>query len=310
MSPIRVTRHLIETLANTPKLLISGADFAQFVMNGLSRGMILFLIASGLTLIFGLIGLINFAHGALFTLGGYITLAVTVGSGSYWLGLLCAVVLVVILGLALERTLLHHLYENELLGFLATFGIGLVIEELIGLYWGNQTRLIDSPLSGSLSLGTITYPTHRVFVIAAGAVVAVVVGYLLARTRLGKEIYATAVEEDTAEIIGIDSARVYSVTFVLGVALAAFAGGLTAPITGMYPLIGLNYMLIAFLIVIVGGMGSFKGSLVASLIIGQIISFGSNFITPTYVNMGIFLAAMVFIVFRPRGFFGHKGVFE
>lgn len=279
-------------------------------MNGLNRGMILFLVASGLTLIFGLVGLINFAHGALLTLGGYITLAVTAGTGNYWLGLVLSIVLVAGLGLVLERTLLHHLYENELLGFLATFGIGLVIEELIALYWGEQTRLIASPLSGSVSFAGINYPTHRLFVIGVGAVVATVVGLLLARTRLGKEIYATAVDENTAEVLGIDSAKVYTVTFVVGVALAALAGGLTAPITGMNPTIGLNYILIAFLIVIIGGMGSFKGSLVASLLIGQIVSFGSNIVSPTYVNIGVFIAAMVFIIVRPRGFFGNEGIFE
>lgn len=290
--------------------LITGTDVLTYAMNGLSRGMILFLVASGLTLIFGLIGLINFAHGALFTFGGYVSLLVVQATGNYWVGLLLGVVLVSGFGLALERTLLHHLYENELLGFLATFGVGLVIEELISFRYGDQTRLITSPLSGSIDFGPIVYPTHRVFVIVAGAAVALVIALLLSRTRLGKEIYATAVEEDTAEILGVDSARVYTVTFVLGVALAALAGGLTAPITGMYPTIGLSYMLIAFLIVIVGGMGSFKGSLVASLLIGQIVSFGSAVFNPTYVNMGIFGAAMVFIVFRPRGFFGSEGVFE
>jgi branched-subunit amino acid ABC-type transport system permease component len=290
--------------------LITSTDIVTYAMNGLSRGMILFLVASGLTLIFGLIGLINFAHGALFTFGGYVSLLVVQSTGSYWIGLLLGVVLVAGFGLALERTLLHHLYENELLGFLATFGVGLVIEELISLRYGDQTRLITSPLSGSIDLGLIVYPTHRVFVILAGAAVALVIGLLLSRTRLGREIYATAVEEDTAEILGVDSTQVYTVTFVLGVALAALAGGLTAPITGMYPTIGLSYMLIAFLIVIVGGMGSFKGSLVASLLIGQIVSFGSAVFNPTYVNMGIFGVAMVFIIFRPRGFFGSEGVFE
>ena len=309
---VGVTADVTEFLAagGLDVLLFSGTDIVKFVMNGLNRGMILFLVASGLTLIFGLIGLINFAHGAMLTLGGYVTLLVTLATGNYWIGLVLGVVLVAGLGLALERTLLHHLYEDELLGFLATFGIGLVIEEVIALRLGEQTRLIQSPLSGSVSLGGIVYPTHRLFVIFVGAVVAVAIGLLLSRTRLGKEIYATAVEEDTAEVLGIDSTRVYTVTFVIGIALAALAGGLTAPITGMYPTIGLNYMLIAFLIVIVGGMGSFKGSFVASLLIGQIVSFGSNLVNPTYVNMGVFLAAMIFIVFRPRGFFGSEGVFE
>ena len=141
-------------------------------------------------------------------------------------------------------------------------------------------------------------------------VVALGVGLVLVRTRLGLEIHATANMQSTAEILGVDTARIYTITFVLGTALAALAGALTAPITSMYPTIGLDYITMAFLVIIVGGMGSFKGSFVVSMIVGQIIAFGWLVLSPTYVRILVFAAAMVFILYKPRGFFGKAEVHE
>lgn len=291
-------------------VLVTAGDLLTYTLNGLSRGMLIFLIASGLTLIFGLIGLINFAHGALMTLGAYGTMVLAGATGNFWVGLAASVLLVAVLGYALERTILHRLYDQLLLGFLATFGIALVIREALSLYFGSQSYRVGAPFPGSVEFLGIVYPKHRLLVTAIGAVIAVVIGALLTRTRLGKEIHATAYDPSTAEMLGINSVRLYTITFVLGVALAALAGGLTAPITSVHPELGLNYLLTAFLVVIVGGMGSFKGSFVASLAVGQIIAFGWLVVRPTYVLIFIFLAAMVFVVFKPRGLFGKKEVFS
>lgn len=293
-----------------PIVLITPEQFVIYLLNGFSRGMILFLIASGLTLIFGLIGLINFAHGAMLALGGYTTMVILQVTGSFWTGLVVATLLVALLGLILERTILHRLYEEPLLGFLGTFGIGLVLEELLSFRFGDQSHTIASPFPGAVDLLGVSYPTYRLFVILVGAVAALLVGGLLTRTRLGLEIHATAYESSTAEILGVDSKKVYTVTFVLGTALAALAGGLTTPITSVYPGIGMNYMIMAFLVIIVGGMGSFKGSFLASLIVGQIIAFGWLFVKPTYVQILVFVGAMAFIVYKPRGLFGKPEVFE
>ncbi|WP_435183581.1 branched-chain amino acid ABC transporter permease [Halobellus sp. EA9] len=295
---------MVETLFLTPN------DFVTYLLNGVSRGMILFLVASGLTLIFGLIGLINFAHGAMVTLGGYLTYYITGATGSFWIGIVSGILIVSLLGLVLERTILHHLYEEPLLGFLGTFGIGLVIEELIGFQFGDQSRSLASPFPGTTDLLGVSYPTHRLFVIVVGVAVALAVGALLAKTRFGLEIHATANASETAEILGVDSSKVYTLTFVLGSALAAAAGGLTAPITSLTPGVGMTYMLLAFLVIIVGGMGSFKGSFLVSLIVGQVIAFGWLALQPTYVEISIFVAAMVFILYKPRGFFGKPEVFE
>lgn len=295
---------MVETLFLTPN------QFVTYLLNGLSRGMILFLVASGLTLIFGLIGLINFAHGAMVALGGYMTFLITSNTGSFWIGILSGLVIVALLGLVLEKTILHSLYDEPLLGFLGTFGIGLVIEELIAFRFGDQSRSVASPFPGSVDLLGISYPMHRLFVIFVGVAVAILIGALLTRTRFGLEIHATANASETAEILGVDSSKVYTLTFVLGSALAALAGGLTAPITSLTPGVGMSYMLLAFLVIIVGGMGSFKGSFLVSLIVGQVIAFGWLVMSPTYVEISIFVAAMVFILYKPRGFYGKPEVFE
>ena len=290
--------------------LITADNFITYVLNGLSRGMIIFLVASGLSLIFGLIGLINFAHGAMLALGGYGTYVVLQVTGNFWLGLVISVVLVTLLGLALERKVLYWIYDEPLLGFLSTFGIGLVIEEALAVYFGSRSYTVQSPLPESIQLFGVSYPSYRIFVIAVGAAVALAIGLLLTRTRLGLGIHATANMQPTAEILGVDTSKVYTVTFVLGTALAALAGALTAPITSMYPTIGLDYITMAFLVIIVGGMGSFKGSFVVSMIVGQVIAFGWLLLAPTYVRILIFAAAMVFILYKPRGFFGKPEVHE
>jgi len=290
--------------------LITADNFITYALNGLSRGMIIFLVASGLSLIFGLIGLINFAHGAMLALGGYGTYIVIQATGNFWLGLVISVVLVTVLGYVLERKVLYWLYDEPLLGFLGTFGLGLVIEEALAVYFGSRSYTIPSPLPESIELLGVTYPSYRLFVILVGAIVALGIGLLLTRTRLGLEIHATANRQPTAEILGVDTARIYTITFVLGTALAALAGALTAPITSMYPTIGLDYITMAFLVIIVGGMGSFKGSFVVSMIVGQVIAFGWLLTAPTYVRILIFAAAMVFILYKPRGFFGKPEVHE
>jgi len=290
--------------------LITVDNFVTYALNGLSRGMIIFLVASGLSLIFGLIGLINFAHGAMLALGGYGTYVILQVMGNFWLGLVISVALVALLGFALERKVLYWIYDEPLLGFLSTFGIGLVIEEALAVYFGSRSYTVPSPLPESAQLLGVSYPSYRLFVIAVGAAVALGVGALLTKTRLGLEIHATANRQPTAEILGIDTARIYTITFVLGTALAALAGALTAPITSMYPTIGLDYITMAFLVIIVGGMGSFKGSFVVSMIVGQIIAFGWLLLEPTYVRILVFAAAMVFILYKPRGFYGKPEVHE
>jgi branched-subunit amino acid ABC-type transport system permease component len=294
----------------SPAQILNPNDLAVFALNGLSLGMILFMMASGLTLIFGLIGLVNFAHGVLFTLGGYLTMVTVSYTGSYWLGIIVGTIVVGTFGLVLERTLLNHLYDEVLLGFLATFGIWLVLEEMIRFIWGGQGYSVKSPLSGSTTMLGFSYSTHRLFIIVIGILVVALIGGLLRYTRIGLEIHATATNADTAETLGIPTSKINSLVFFIGIALAALAGGLITPVTSVFPTLGIQYMLIAFLIVIVGGMGSFVGSFVASIAIGLITSFGTLVLAPTYVNISVFVLAMIFILVRPNGIFGTTGVLE
>jgi branched-subunit amino acid ABC-type transport system permease component len=294
----------------SPAQILNPNDLAVFALNGLSLGMILFMMASGLTLIFGLIGLVNFAHGVLFTLGGYLTMVTVSYTGSYWLGIIVGTIVVGTFGLVLERTLLNHLYDEVLLGFLATFGIWLVLEEMIRFIWGGQGYSVKSPLSGSTTMLGFSYSTHRLFIIVVGILVVALIGGLLRYTRIGLEIHATATNADTAETLGIPTSKINSLVFFIGIALAALAGGLITPVTSVFPTLGIQYMLIAFLIVIVGGMGSFVGSFVASIAIGLITSFGTLLLAPTYVNISVFVLAMIFILVRPNGIFGTTGVLE
>jgi branched-subunit amino acid ABC-type transport system permease component len=294
----------------SPAQILNPNDLAVFALNGLSLGMILFMMASGLTLIFGLIGLVNFAHGVLFTLGGYLTMVTVSYTGSYWLGIIVGTIVVGTFGLVLERTLLNHLYDEVLLGFLATFGIWLVLEEMIRFIWGGQGYSVKSPLSGSTTMLGFSYSTHRLFIIVVGILVVALIGGLLRYTRIGLEIHATATNADTAETLGIPTSKINSLVFFIGIALAALAGGLITPVTSVFPTLGIQYMLIAFLIVIVGGMGSFVGSFVASIAIGLITSFGTLVLAPTYVNISVFVLAMIFILVRPNGIFGTTGVLE
>ena len=286
-------------------------NWSVVILNGLSRGMLIFLVASGLTLIYGLVGLINFAHGAMFTAGAYVLLAFMGVFDNFWLALVGGVIVVGLLGLALERTLLKSLYDREpLLGFLATFGIGLVIIELTSLIWGSQSYTMQAPISGSLKLTGVTFPLYRLFIIGIGAAVAILVGSLLRYTHFGISIYATTVDSDTAQLLGTNTTRIYSAVFFLGTVLAAFAGGLIMPITTVYPTLGLEYMLIAFLVITIGGMGSFKGAFITSILAGEIISLGSQLIQPTYAKIAVFAFAMVFLLVRPTGFYGKHKVLE
>lgn len=292
-------------------LALSGPEIVRLFLNGISRGMIIFLTASGLTLIFGLVGLINFTHGTLFTMAGYITMSTVQFTGNFWLGLILGIATVCALGFVLERSMLNRLYDEPLLGFLATFGIGpLILRETLKTIYGGQTYGVPNPIPGSISAGPITYPNYRLFIILVGGAVAILVGALLKQTRFGMEIYATTVDTETAEFLGTNTKWIFTATFVLGVGLAALAGGLMTPITGVYPELGLGFMLIAFLVIILGGMGSFKGSFVASILAGIIISFGAAYIRPTYATMAVFFLAMIVILFKPTGFYGREKVLE
>jgi len=269
---------------------------------------LLFLISIGLTLIFGIMRIVNFAHGALYMLGAYAGFTIAAWTGSYWLALVLAPVAVAVIGVGLEAVALRPLYRREHGAFLlVTFGLALVIGEAIRLGWGPGPRRLPIPaaLAGSVSILGAPFPAYRLFLAATGVVVAVALWQFLARTRLGLVIRATAQNAEMVHALGVDVSLVRAGVFGLGCGLAALGGVMATPLVSAYLGMGTNAVVDAFVIVIIGGMGSFGGSIVGSLLIGLVQTFG-NFYFPDLALAAIYLAMIAVLVLRPRGLFGQE----
>lgn len=280
------------------------------LLNGLSRAMLLFLIASGLSLIFGLMGVINFAHGVLYALGGYVGVAVLQFSESFWLALVVAPFLVMFLGITIEYFGVRPLYDREpVFQMLLTFGIAVVLEELIKLIWGTSPKSLPAAdgLVGTTPLGVTIYPTYRLFIIVMGFVVAAGLWTFLQRTRVGMIVRAGTLDSEMVEIMGINVRRMFTLMFGLGTALAALGGIVAGPLISVYPAMGTEILIEAFIVVVVGGLGSIRGSLAGALIIGMANGFGAYYVSK-YVGFILF-AIMIFVLLtRPYGIFGKPGV--
>jgi branched-chain amino acid transport system permease protein len=269
---------------------------------------LLFLISIGLTLIFGIMRIVNFAHGALYMLGAYAGFTIAAWTGSYWLALVLAPLAVAVIGVGLEAVALRPLYRREHGAFLlVTFGLALVIGEAIRLGWGPGPRRLPIPaaLSGSVSILGAPFPAYRLFLAIVGVVVAVALWQFLARTRLGLLIRATAQNAEMVHALGVDVSLVRAGVFGLGCGLAALGGVMATPLVSAYLGMGTNAVVDAFVIVIIGGMGSFGGSIVGSLLIGLVQTFG-NFYFPDLALAAIYLAMIAVLVLRPRGLFGQE----
>ncbi|HJT05470.1 MAG TPA: branched-chain amino acid ABC transporter permease, partial [Stellaceae bacterium] len=234
------------------------------VLNGVQYGLLLFLVASGLTLIFGIMRIINLAHGSFYMVGAYLAFALAERTGSLWLAILIAVPLSVLLGFVLELLLFRLLYTRDhLYQVLLTYGLILVFEELRSLLFGDDVHGVAVPtvLDFSLPLTpTLSYPVYRLFMSAVCLVVAGALYLVIGRTRLGMTIRAGAVNREMVELLGIDIARVYGIVFALGVALAALAGMIAAPAASVFPGMGNQVLIVSFVVVVIGGIGSIKGA--------------------------------------------------
>jgi branched-chain amino acid transport system permease protein len=267
---------------------------------------LLFLISIGLTLIFGIMRIVNFAHGAVYMLGAYAGFTIAAWTGSYWLALVLAPLAVAAIGIVLEAVALRPLYRREHGAFLlVTFGLALVIGEAIRLGWGPDPRRLPIPpaLAGSVTILGASFPTYRLFLAVTGAVVAVALWQFLARTRLGLLIRATSQNAEMVHALGVDVQVVRAGVFGLGCGLAALGGVMATPLVSAHLGMGVNVVVDAFVIVIIGGMGSFGGSIVGSLLIGLVQTFG-NFYLPDLALAAIYLTMIAVLVLRPRGLFG------
>ena len=279
--------------------------FAQ-ALNGLSYGILLFLLSVGLTLIFGMLDVVNLAHGSLYMLGAYAGLTVIAITGDFWLALLLAPIAVGLVGLVIERICLRPLYRRGALDqVLLTFGLVYLFEDLVKWIWGGRIRSIAPPamFSGSVTIWGATVPSYRLFVIAFGIAVAALLWLLIERTRLGAIIRAGVFDAEMASGMGIDTERVFSAVFGFGAALAGLSGVIAGPIQSAQPPMGATILIPALIVVVVGGLGSLKGSFVGSLVIGQAETFGKAWL-PGLSMLMIYAVMVAILLLRPQGLFG------
>jgi branched-chain amino acid transport system permease protein len=283
------------------------AVLTEFLLNGLVLGALYVLMALGLSIIFGMVGVINFAHGALFTLGAYTAYQVQ-GALGFAGALIVAPVLVGVLGMLIEATLLRRLYvEDPLQGLLLTFGLAMVLEQGIRLVWGLSPKQFAVPpgLAGALALGALTYSKYRSFILLAVVLLIVGLVLFLQKTAIGTIVRAGSRDPMMVRLLGISLTPVLTLVFGLGVALAALAGVLSAPLAGVQPAMGVNVGTAAFVVVTIGGLGSLAGAIVSGLLVGQVVSL-SIYFQPRAAEASMYVLMAVILLLRPRGLMGER----
>ncbi len=282
------------------------------IFNGLILGLIFVLIASGLSLIFGVLGVINFAHGDLLVVGTYSAWAASKATGSFFLGVAVATVVVAAIGLLIERSMLQFTYtRSPILQFLLTLGIAEILREGVQIIWGRQNKIFQLPDwgTGSVDLVLFSYPVYRLFVIAVTLIILLGLYLFLNRTDIGIVIRAASRDRDMTGALGVNVERVFIIVFVLGAALAGIAGALIGPIRSVSPTLGVDLLIPSFVVVIIGGLGSLRGSIIGGLIVGQILVLSSFFFSG-FGRVLVFASMAVVLLLRPRGLYGREGMFD
>ena len=291
-------------------------------LNGLQFGLMLFLLAAGLTLVFGIMDCINLAHGSLYMVGAYCVAAAAQAADSFWIGLAAGVAGTALLGLLLELSLFRRLYRRDHLSqVLATFALILIANETVRMIWGAQPVMLNAPeaLAGPLEIAGFSYPAYRLVIIAFGLAVAGLLYLLVARSRVGMWVRAGAANREMTEALGIDVERLFTAVFVFGAALCALAGGLLGPLLAVQVGMGESVLILAFVVIIIGGIGSVRGALVGSLIVGTADTLGrallptllratlpadtASTLGPALASILIYLLMAAILFFRPQGLF-------
>ena len=279
------------------------------VLNGVQYGLLLFLVASGLTLVFGIMGVINLAHGSFFMIGAYLAYALAAMTGNLWLAILIALPTAFALGFATEAALIKPLYNRDhLYQVLLTYGLILVFEECRSLLFGDDVHGVNVPamLNFSIRLTSgLNYPVYRLVLSGICLVLAALMWLVIQKTRLGMAIRAGYSNREMASLLGLDIGWLYRIVFAAGVTLAAFAGMIAAPVASVYPGMGNEILIASFVVVIIGGIGSIKGAFVASLLIGLVDTFGQLY-APTLAGMAVYVLMAAVLVARPAGLFGRR----
>ncbi len=290
-------------------------EWLQFVLapqmiNGLSIGVAVVLMALGLTIIFGLLDVINMAHGEFYAIGAYLAVALLGLGLSFWWALALTPVLMAVLGYATERGLIQRVFHSKdrhTLTLLLTFGLAIVLEDVLKIIFGANPLRVETPITGGSELFGLFFPNYRLFVMVAGGLLIAAVWVLVFRTSLGAIVRAAAFDRHMSASLGVPVSRVYAATFAFGVALAGLAGVLLAPIYSVFPTMGRDFVLIAFSVVIIGGMGSIKGAVLSGLLLTQVQSISSLFISPVWNDPLLFGIMVMVLMWRPQGLFGKLG---
>ena len=289
--------------------MITWPNFVSQLINGLALGALLALISSGLTIIYGALGVLNLAHGAMFMAGGYAGFMVYQATGSFFAAVIAGALLVMLGGIVLERLIIRHFYdrphEDQLL---VTFGLAIVIVEGVRFAFGSESRSIPAPeaLSGVVSLGFMIYPKYRLALVGIVAAALLGLWLLLYRTRLGLIVRAGIEDPVMVDSLGINVYRVFMIVFGIGAMAAGFSGIANAPVVSLTPDVGEAILVQTFVVVVIGGVGSFPGAILGGLIAGQIISI-TSMINPGYAYVMLFAAMTLVLMVRPHGLLGTPG---
>ncbi|SHE53870.1 amino acid/amide ABC transporter membrane protein 1, HAAT family (TC 3.A.1.4.-) [Desulfacinum infernum DSM 9756] len=283
-------------------------QFAVFVLHGLAYAGLLFLVSSGLTLVFGMMNVLNFAHAAFYMLGAYFSYSILQWSGNFWLSMLLCPLILFVIGALVERFLLRRVHQHgHLHELLLTFGLAYIITEGVKWIWGNYSLAVslDGFLTGQVSLLGITYPVYRLFIIGCAVAVGTAMSYVFYRTRVGIIVRAAVDDHEMVNALGINVPLVFMLVFAVGAALSGFAGVIAGPLLTTYPGMAAEILVDAFVVIVVGGFGSLGGALLASLIIGQLQAFGVLLVPKLSLAL-IYLLMAVVLVVKPSGLFGEE----
>ncbi|MGX5659828.1 branched-chain amino acid ABC transporter permease [Castellaniella ginsengisoli] len=306
---------------------MNGILLLEQLLNSLQFGLMLFLLAAGLTLVFGIMDLINLAHGSLYMIGAYLVATLAAASGSFWIGLAGGVAASAVLGALLECTVIRRLYQRDHLSqVLGTFALLLMANEGVRMIWGSQPLMMPMPagLSGPVELlPGFSYPAYRLLIIGAGLAVALLLYVLVTRTRLGMQVRAGASNREMAQAMGADVRRLFTLLFAFGAALCAVAGGMLGPLLAVQVGMGESILILAFVVIVIGGIGSIRGALVGALLVGLVDTAGRTVVPmlfemsmgpaaadnagPAVASILIYVLMAAVLFWKPRGLFPARG---
>ena len=280
--------------------------FAPQIINGLSIGVAVILMALGLTIIFGLLDVINMSHGEFYAAGAFLSVSLMSIGISFWWTLILVPVLLIPFGVLMQELLIKKVFHHKdrhILTLLLTFGVATILEDLYKVIWGANTAKPATPITGASEVLGVMFPNYRLFIMVFGAALIFAVWLLIYKTSIGSIVRAATLDRDMSASLGIPVNKVYALTFAFGVALAALSGVLLAPIYSVFPTMGKDFILMAFAVVIVGGLGSIKGAVIAGILLTQLQSLSSLYISPVWSDPIVFAVMVLVLMFKPSGLY-------